>query len=358
MVNGGERAIVVALRRLSEGSRLSTDESAAAVLEIVDGGADPAEIAAFLTALRLKGETPDELAGAVRAVRSRMTRLEVPARLRPLLDTCGTGGDGAATLNLSTAAAIVTAACGVRVAKHGNRSASGRCGSAEVLEELGVNIAPTHETLLACLEEVGIAFLLAPRFHPALAHAGPVRKKLPFRTIFNLIGPLANPAGTEFQLIGVPGVERLEVVAQALESLGVTRAAVVTSGEGLDEVTLSGKSIVAWIEGGQTRREEWTPEEFGMHPTRGPLSRVENAEAGASVLLGILEGATGADRDAVVANSAAALRVVGRVANLEEGATLASEALEAGAARGLLEQWRQVSRREAGGASGEARALA
>jgi anthranilate phosphoribosyltransferase len=185
-----------------------------------------------------------------------------------------------------------------------------------------------------------------------------VRKKLPFRTIFNLIGPLANPAGTEFQLIGVPGVERLEVVAQALESLGVTRAAVVTSGEGLDEVTLSGKSIVAWIEGGQTRREEWTPEEFGMHPTRGPLSRVENAEAGASVLLGILEGATGADRDAVVANSAAALRVVGRVANLEEGATLASEALEAGAARGLLEQWRQVSRREAGGASGEARALA
>jgi anthranilate phosphoribosyltransferase len=341
-------ALSNALAALAARRDLTAEESRAAVAQIIDGRATEAAIASFLTALRFKGETPAELVGAVRAVRERMTPLDVPASCRPLLDTCGTGGDGANTVNVSTAAAIAVAACGVRVAKHGNRSASGNSGSAEVLSELGVNIEAEPPLLVRCLEEVGIAFLFAPRFHPALRHAGPVRKQLPFRTLFNLIGPLANPARPEYQLLGVPSCELVDLLATAwgdLERPAGSLIAVLCGAGSLDEVTPSAETYVGWVAEGasQNDRESWKPEDFALAPVEVDALRVSGPAESAARIGAMLAGERGPIRDVILANAAGALRVAGRAASLREGVALAAEAIDSGAATRLMGTWVRVS---------------
>ncbi len=330
---------------LGAGRNLSADQTHAAVCAIMEGGVPEVAIGAFLTALRVKGETTEELAGAVRAVRERMTPLGQPAA-SPLLDTCGTGGDGAHTVNVSTAAAIVAAACGVPVAKHGNRSASGNSGSAEVLAELGVAIEAEPPALRRCLAELGITFLFAPRFHPALRFAAPVRRQLPFRTLFNLIGPLANPAGPDRQLVGVPDDRQAALVAGALIHLGTVRAAVVTGADGLDEATLDGPTRVLIVEDGRVTPTTWHAEDFGLPPSSARELRVSGPADSAAQLRNFFAGAPGAVRSVVLANTAAALWAAGRASTLREGVALAAAAVDSGACARLLTRWARLSRGE------------
>lgn len=344
-------AIRVALGLLASGHDLSPDEAAGAISQIVEGQATEAETAALLTAMHFRVESAAVLAGAVRAVRARMRPLELPSQCRPVLDTCGTGGDGTSSFNVSTAVAIVAAACGVKVAKHGNRSASGNSGSAEVLTELGVAIEAPDAVLVRTLEELGIAFLFAPAFHPALKHAAAVRRMLPFRTLFNLVGPLANPASTEYQLIGVPDMKRADLIASALESLaseestgGQGRAALIVSGsDGMDEVTLDGSTHAQWIAGGRRHALEWRPDDFGLPQVRAEALRVDGPATSAARLRLLLAGDRGAARDVVLANTAAAMLVAGRAADLKEGVARAAEAIDSGAAADLLRRWVALS---------------
>lgn len=326
-----------ALALLGRGRSLSAHQAHAAIGAIMGGQVPEPLIAALLTAWHIRGETDEELAGAVQAARERMEPLE--GDFPPLIDTCGTGGDGAGTLNVSTAAAIVVSCCGVPVAKHGNRSASGISGSAEVLTELGVPIEADSALLRRSLQELAITFLFAPRFHPAARHAAPVRKCLPFRTIFNLIGPLANPARPAYQLIGVPSRELADRIARALLRLGVDRAAVVHGGDGLDEVSIAGPTEAYWIEGDSLRRETWTLDQLGLPASSAELLRVSGPADSARKIREILEGRPGPARDVVLANSAAALRVAGRVESLHEGVERAAAAIDSGAARRKLEDW-------------------
>jgi anthranilate phosphoribosyltransferase len=330
-----------ALRRLGSGSGLSAEQAYGAVAEIMGGEASEAAIAAFLTALRVKGESADELAGAVRAVRDRMAPLEGP--LPPVLDTCGTGGDGAGTFNISTASAIVVAACGVPVAKHGNRSASGNSGSAEVLAALGVAVEADPDVLRRCLVEVGITFLFAPRFHPALRFAAPARRQLPFRTLFNLVGPLANPARPAYQLVGVPHEAQAELMARTLAGLGVERAAVVTGCDRLDEVTLAGPTRFSWVERGGYVAGTWTPEDFGLPLVPASALGVSGPCESAARLRCLLAGEGGPIRDVVLANSAAALLVAGRVDTLRQGVEESAAVLDSGAPAVLLDRWARLS---------------
>ena len=323
---------------------LTEAQSKAAVGSIMSGDAPEPMVAAFLAALRVKGESAEELAGAVEAVRERMTGWEAFVGLPPALDTCGTGGDGANTVNISTASAVVVAACGVPVAKHGNRSASGNSGSAEVLTELGVDVEAAPGLLRRCLGELGLTFLFAPRFHPALRFAAPVRRQLPFRTLFNMIGPLANPARPAYQLIGVPDERQADLMAAAIARLGVVRAAVVTGSDGLDEVSLDGPTRVCWVESGEVSRRDWALEEFGLAPVRAGDLRVSGPAESATRLKGIFAGSKGPDRDTVLANAAAALLVAGRVETLGHGVVRAARAIDEGAAIRLLERWGRMSR--------------
>jgi anthranilate phosphoribosyltransferase len=339
-------AIREALGTLAAGHDLAPDAAAEAVAQVIAGAASEAETAAFLTALRFRGETPGALAGAVRAVRAKMRRLELPPHCRPVLDTCGTGGDGTSSFNVSTAVAIVAAACGVKVAKHGNRSASGNSGSAEVLAELGVAIEAPDAVLVRTLEELGIAFLFAPAFHPALKHAAAVRKQLPYRTLFNLVGPLANPAGPEFQLLGVPDAARADLVAAALAELsagdpaaGGPSALIVSGSDGMDEVTLAGPTHVQWLAGGRHHVLEWQPGDFGLPVVPAEALRVDGPATSAARLRLLLAGERGPVRDVVLANAAAALLAAGRAADLPEGVARAAEALDSGRAADLLRRW-------------------
>ena len=339
--------LLEAVRRLAGGRGLTAAETAAAVSVIMEGEASEAAIAAFLTALHIKGETTDELVGAVEAVRARIAPWGLDPPPAGLLDTCGTGGDGAATVNVSTATAIVVAACGVPVAKHGNRSASGNSGSAEVLVELGIAIEAEAPILHRCLVELGITFLFAPRFHPALRFATPVRRQLPFRTLFNLIGPLANPARPEFQLVGASGDHQAELMAQALARLGTRRGAVINGGDGLDEVSLHAPTRVRWVEPGRVSGEVWQPEDFGLPRVLAVDLRVSGPADSADRIRRLLAGEPGPVRATVLANSASALLVAGQVATLIEGVEQAAQALDSGAAWRLLERWGRVSRGEA-----------
>ncbi|MDB5353287.1 MAG: anthranilate phosphoribosyltransferase [Planctomycetota bacterium] len=333
---------------LGKGLNLTAEMSRHAVSEIIDGLADPVSIASFLTALRIKGESADDLAGAVLAVRSRMMPIEIPDACRPLLDTCGTGGDGANTVNISTAAAIVVAACGIRVAKHGNRSASGNSGSAEVLTELGVRIDAAPHVLIRCLEELGITFLYAPRFHPALKHVSPIRRQLPFRTLFNLIGPLANPARPDFQLIGVPDRERMSLLALSLSSLDVSdprvRAFVVAGADGLDEVSLSGWNHVEVVgDGFSMRNDTWGPSDFGLPEVLPEALRVSGPSDSAAKIRAVFEGDHGPIRDVILANASAALYLVHGQGSIDRGTAIAAEAIDRGDAAALLERWAELS---------------
>ena len=341
--------LLQALDTLASARDLSGQATSDAVAAIMTGTVSEPLIAAFLTALRVRGETAEVLAGAVAAVRDHSVLWPCPtlAPASPLLDTCGTGGDGACTVNISTAAALVVAAAGVAVAKHGNRSASGNSGSAEVLAELGVKIDPEIPTLKRCLDELGLTFLFAPLFHPALRFAAPVRRLLPFRTLFNLVGPLANPARPTHQLIGVPDPRLADLVAAAIARLGVQRAAVVTGGDGLDEVSLGGETRVRWVEAGQVEPRVWPRDAFGLPPTRPDELRVAGPVESARAIRSFLAGESGPVRDTILANAAAGLLVAGAVDDLRAGVDRAAAVVDDGTADQLLIRWARMTQDDA-----------
>jgi anthranilate phosphoribosyltransferase len=326
------------LGKLADGAALTEAEAEAAFGVIMDGGATPAQIGAFLMALRQRGETVAELTGAARILRAKAITVKAPA---DAIDTCGTGGDGAGTLNISTAVALVTAACGVPVAKHGNRAASSRSGTADVLAALGVNIEAAPDVVERCLREAGIGFLFAQKHHSAMRHVGPVRQELGLRTIFNLIGPLSNPAGAKRQLLGVFATRWVEPLASTLGHLGSERAWVVHGSDGLDELTVTGPSQVAALE----RRPdgtftvstfEVTPEDVGLKRSQPAELKGGDAAHNAAVMKTLLHGRGGAYRDIVVLNTAAALLIAGKVTDLKAGAELALQTIMAGKAAKVL----------------------
>ncbi|MBX3272548.1 MAG: anthranilate phosphoribosyltransferase [Sandaracinaceae bacterium] len=331
-----------ALARVVAGEVLDAPAMEAAMARILAGEASPVHVAALAVALRMRGETPGELAAAARALRRAAVALPGPAR-RPLLDTCGTGGDGAGTFNISTAGALVVAACGVRVAKHGNRAVSSRSGSADVLEALGVALDEGPEASAACLDELGIAFLFAPAFHGALRYAAPVRRELGLRTFFNLLGPLANPAGATHQLLGLYDPARLGAIAEVLGALGVERAWVVHGEGGLDEVSPAGPTRVAVLDAGEVTERVVEPADFGLAPVALEGLAGGDAGANAAIVRAVLDGATGAPRAAVVINAAAALVVAGVETDLRAAAERAAAAIDRADARALLDRW--VARR-------------
>ena len=317
------------------------EEAAGAMDAIMEGRAQPAQIAGLLIGLSMKGERPAEIVGLAQTMRSRATRLS--RSHAPLFDTCGTGGDRAHTFNVSTVSALVLAACGVRVAKHGNRSVSSQCGSADLFEALGVHITADAGTVERCLDEAGIAFLFAPTFHPSMRHAGPTRKDLGVRTAFNLLGPLTNPAGASRQLVGVPRPELTELVARSLALLGSERAWVVHGADGLDEISTTGYTKVSECRGGAVNTFYVHPADFGLPKASPAQLRGGGAAANAEIARAILAGERGAPRDIVLLNAAASLLVAGRVASIREGVRAAGDALDSGAAARVLAQLVQVS---------------
>jgi anthranilate phosphoribosyltransferase len=320
------------LEVLVRGESLTGRQAHEAMLCLLEGRATPAQIAAFLVALRMKGETAEELAGMARAMREKAERVDAGARGEPLLDTCGTGGDAAGTFNVSTLVAFVAAGAGVRVAKHGNRSMSSRCGSADLMEALGVRIELTPEQMEQAIREVGIGFLFAPAIHKATRHAQPVRRELRLRTVFNYLGPLTNPAGASAQLVGAPSARAAELMAGALAELGLERGFVVHGSDGLDEITTTGPTLVFEIRGGQVARREVTPEEFGVSRARAEDLRGGDPAANCEIARAVLSGVRGPRRDITLVNAAAALVVAGRAGDFREGMEMAAESVDSGAA--------------------------
>ena len=323
-----------ALKVLADGGRLPREVAFAAFLDLMEGPCTEAQKGALLLGLASRGEAPEEIAGAVGALRARMRRVETGRS--PLLDTCGTGGDGAGTFNVSTASAFVCAGAGVAVAKHGNRSVSSRCGSADVLETLGLRLEKTPEEAASDLESAGFTFLFAPAFHPAMKQVAAVRKELGVRTIFNLIGPLANPAGAARQLIGVPRFEIARLLAEALGLLGTGRAIVFHSENGLDELTPGVPAIGFEIREGRVSRWRFDPGVLALAPVRREDLAGGDAAENAATLLGVLEGEPGPIRETVLLNAAAALGVAEAVPTLHEGYEAAARSIATGAARRSL----------------------
>ena len=305
-----------------------------AITHIMEGRWREEQIARLLIALHEKGETVAEVAGAASAMRRQMTPIRT--KRDDVVDVVGTGGDGSGTFNISTAAALVTAAVGVPVAKHGNRRFTSRTGSADVLAELGVNIEADVARVEACLDELGICFCFAPLLHMAMRHVGPVRKKLDTPTIFNILGPLANPAGAPFQLLGVGRDDLRPLLSQALAMLGTKRVLVVHGADGLDEVTLGGTTHVTEATEDKLTEFDWTPADFGLEPIRIEALQVDGPQQSARVITEILRRQAGPARDIVVANAAAALWTVGYTPSLRECVGLAAEAIDSGAAEDLL----------------------
>jgi anthranilate phosphoribosyltransferase len=334
------------LQKLTARQDLTSGEAAAAMAEIMAGRATPATMAAFLVGLAMKGEQPEEIVGLADTMRREAVRFDTGGRA--VFDTCGTGGDRAGTFNISSAAAVVVAACGVPVAKHGNRSVSSRCGSADVLEALGVNVGAHPATVERCLADAGIAFLFAPTFHPSMRHAGPTRKELGLRTAFNLLGPLTNPARPARQLVGVPRPELTQLLARSLQLLGAERAWVVHGADGIDEISPTGYTKVSECHDGSVRTFYVHPTDFGLRKV--PLESLAGADAAANARLvrQVLAGEHGARRDAVVLNAGAALFVAGRVASVREGIEAATAAIDSGRAAATLERLVEVSQQSMG----------
>ena len=338
-------AIHAATEKLNMHGHLSRLEARAVMEELLSGSVADPDIAAFLVGLRDKGETAAELVGFAEVMRARAAEglrqagvdLDELTRSGPLLDTCGTGGDGQGTFNVSTAVAIVAAAAGARVAKHGNRSISSVCGSADVLEALGVNTELPLARIGECLEEVGIVFLFAPRLHVAMKHVMNARRSLKTKTVFNLLGPLTNPLGAQTQLAGVYDPARTEMMAEALTALGTRRALVVAGAEGMDEITTSGPTQLSESDGQTVRTREIVPEDFGLE--RSPAQTLKGGDAGtnARLLRRVLEGERGPRRDVILANTSAALVAAGKAANFREGVERASEVINSRAALAQLE---------------------
>jgi len=328
------------LKRVAAGESLDADASARAFTAIMAGEIAEAQLAAFLTALAVRKPSVAEITGAVTAMRAAMKTVVAPAGA---IDLVGTGGDGHCTLNISSAASFVAAACGVPIAKHGNRNMSSRTGAADVLEALGVKIDLTPEGARVCIEETGVCFLFAQGFHPAMKHVTPVRRALGFRTIFNLLGPLSNPASVKRQLLGVYALEWMEPVAKVLGTLGAEKAWVVHGNDGLDELSISDITHVAVLDHGRVAIGTVAPEDAGL--PRWPLAAVKGGEAkeNAAALTRLLDGERGAYRDIVLLNTAAALMVADKAESLREGARLAAQAIDDGAAKRVLEKLVAVS---------------
>ena len=332
------------LHKVAARENLSAEEARQAMLAVLSGEATTPQIAAFLVALRTKGETADELLGFARAMREKVARIDVPVDSEPLLDTCGTGGDGGSTFNISTIAAFVVAGAGVRVAKHGNRSISSQCGSADVLEELGVDVSVSPEETARAIREIGIGFLFAPQLHPAMKHAQPARLELKMRTVFNLLGPLTNPAGATHQLIGAPSAHAAELMASALAGLEPERAFVVHGADGLDEVTTTGETLVFEVTRQGVRKFTWTPADFCVPQARSSDLAGGDRARNREIATAVLEGKTGPQRDIVLVNAAAALLAAGAVTGLREAVQRAAESIDSGAARTKLRRLAEFTR--------------
>ena len=337
------------IEKLQRRQDLTTEEAAAAMDHVMEGRAQPAHIAGLLIALAMKGERPSEIVGLARTMRAKAMRLSRP--FTGAFDTCGTGGDRAHTFNVSTVAALVVAACGVPVAKHGNRSVSSRCGSADLFEALGVSVAAAPAVVERCLVEAGIAFFFAPTFHPSMRHAGPTRKELGVRTAFNLLGPLTNPAGASRQLVGVPRPELTELVARSLLLLGSERAWVVHGADGLDEISTTGYTKVSECRDGAVNT-------FYVHPSDVSISKAApealkggDAADNAAIAKEVLAGGRGPRRDIVLLNAAASLLIAGAVPRLADGISRAAAAIDDGRAAAILERLVALSHSAAGAAA-------
>ena len=333
-------AVQEALRLAAARQDLSERQAAAALQEILDGRSSPALIAALLVALRMKGETADEVTGFARAMRSSATSVR-PAHTprEQLVDTCGTGGDGGATFNISTAAALVAAGAGVAIAKHGNRAISSKCGSADVLEALGVNVSLDAEQVAHCIDEVGIGFLFAQAMHPAMRHAGPVRRELGLRTVFNMLGPLTNPADAAVQVVGVYDDRIVPLAAAALARLGARRALVVHGSDGMDEITTTGPTRFNEVVRGKVARVgSLEPAAFDVVPASADSLTGGDAARNATIIRSVLAGERGPARDIVVVNAAAAIHMAERATSWRAAAEIARDAIDSGAAVDKLSQ--------------------
>jgi anthranilate phosphoribosyltransferase len=331
------RAIIA---KVATGATLSREEAAAAFNSMMSGEATPSQMGGLLMALRVRGETVDEITGAVEAMRAKMLRVRAPAGA---VDVVGTGGDGSGSVNVSTCASFIVAGCGVPVAKHGNRALSSKSGAADVLAALGVKIDLTPAEVSRCLTETGIGFMFAPAHHPAMKNVGPTRVELATRTIFNLLGPLSNPAGVRHQMVGVFSRQWVLPLAQVLKNLGSEAAWVVHGSDGLDEITLTGSTFVAALENGNIRSFEITPEDAGLPRAGADALKGGDANANAIALQSVLDGMPSPFRDVALFNAAAALLVAGRVRDLKEGVALGRTSLDSGAALKKLQQLVAVS---------------
>ena len=330
-------SLLAYLGRVVERENLSSEEARCAMEIILNGQASQPQIAAFLVALRMKGETVEELVGFARAMRHMAPRVDAELNGEPLLDTCGTGGDSSGTFNISTISAFVVAGAGVRVAKHGNRSVSSHCGSADLLEGLGIRVGIAPEQCARAIREVGIGFLFAPALHTAMKHAHPVRTDLKMRTVFNLLGPLTNPAGATAQVSGAPSAHAAELIAGALLTLGLPRGFVVHGSDGLDEITTTGSTLIFEIHDGYLERSTIHPDNFGV--SRAPAAALRGGNIGTNLEIAreVLAGCPGPRRDIVLVNAAAALVAAGRAKSFREGMAIAAASIDSGAAQAKVE---------------------
>ncbi|MFC1501715.1 anthranilate phosphoribosyltransferase [Elusimicrobiota bacterium] len=336
-----------AISKAVQNQNLIETEASSAMQEIMSGKASAAQIASLITALRMKGETAEEITGFAKVMRQFATKIQVKAAVdvdaedinidkETILDTCGTGGDGTNTFNVSTATALVVAACGLTVAKHGNRAVSSACGSADVLEELGVNLDVSKEKVENCLSQIGIGFLFAPALHGAMKHAVAPRKEIGIRTVFNVLGPLTNPAGANSQILGVYNESLLKKMAEVLKNLGTQRAWVVNSEDGLDEISVTAPTKVAELKNGKIKTFTIKPKDFKIDKASISDIKGGNAKQNAQIIKDILSGEKGAKRDIVLLNSAAGLLVGNKVSTMREGIELASDSIDSGKAREKL----------------------
>jgi anthranilate phosphoribosyltransferase len=330
-----------AIKKVSQKINLAPEEMISVFNEIMNGTAEKEDVKKFLLSLKDKGESPDEIAAAARVMREKCTKVRPKAK--DLVDTCGTGGAKINDVNISTVVAIVLAGCGLKVAKHGNRSFTGKCGSADILEELGVNISQTPEKVARLIDEVGIGFIFAPNFHPAMKNVMGIRRELATRTIFNILGPLSNPAGAKMQILGVYKPELTEVMAEALSKLGSEKAYVVHGLEGFDEISIKGETKLSELKDGKVATRQISPEDFEIK--EGSIDKIlgGSREHNAKIVLDILNGKKGIPRDMVLLNAGAALKMVGRALDFKGGVKIAGEGIDSGKALETLNKLKELS---------------
>jgi len=337
-------SILAFLHRVADRRSLSREEAFEAMQAILGGQVSPAQMAAFLTALRMKGETVEELVGFARAMRAMAAPVNAGVPGEVLLDTCGTGGDASGTFNISTVAAFVVAGAGVRVAKHGNRSLSSQCGSADLLESMGIDLMQTPERSAQAIREIGIGFLFAPALHVAMKHAQPVRAELKMRTVFNLLGPLTNPAGATVQVVGAPSAHAAELMAGALAALGLDRGFVVHGSDGLDEITTAGPTLAFEVGQGKVERRILHPADFGVRQAVAEDLKGGDRARNHEIACRVLAGGAGPQRDIVLVNAAAALVAAGKAGGFLPAMQLAAQSIDSGAARGKVEALARFTR--------------